>query len=107
MKEREIETEILVWLNKQPGCFAFKINQSGYFDGKNWRARNNGSLKGVADILGIWQKRPLAVEVKSVVGRLSQEQKNFLDKFMKEGGISITARSVEDVVKQLASLKAD
>jgi hypothetical protein len=101
MREGQIEIEILSWLNKQPDCMAFKINQSGYHDGTAWRKRTNGSLLGVADILGIWKQRPLAIEVKSESGRVSAHQERFIENYKKHGGIAFVARSLEDVIRQL------
>lgn len=58
-------------------------------------------MKGVADILGIYQGKPLAIEVKSKKGRLSEFQKTFLIRFHAQGGIAIVARSVDDVENRL------
>lgn len=58
-------------------------------------------LKGVADILGIYRGFPLAIEVKSARGKLSEHQAYFLDRWREAGGIAIVARSVEDVERGL------
>lgn len=102
MRERDIEIEILKWLNKQPEAFAFKVNQSGYHDGTGWRKRNNGSLRGVSDIIGIWKERPLAIEVKSKTGRPTKEQIFFLNHFASKGGLVLVARSLDDVKRFLS-----
>ena len=60
-------------------------------------------MRGTSDILGVWQGKPLAIEVKTPTGRLSQYQAIFLERFARAGGISIVARSVEDVAKVLLS----
>lgn len=67
-----------------------------------YRALNQfGAIKGVADILGIYNGRPLAIEVKTTRGVVSEFQKDFLIRFQAAGGISFVARSVDDVVKKL------
>jgi penicillin-binding protein-related factor A (putative recombinase) len=58
-------------------------------------------MRGVADILGIWNGRPLAIEVKTPTGKVSPHQKAFLDEWRKAGGIGFVARSWEDCVKEL------
>lgn len=103
MPEKFIEALILDWLRLQPNCFAFKVNQAGYFDPKKQKftTHKNRSIKGVSDIVGIWHGKPLAIEVKSRKGKLSEFQSEFLYKFAKAGGISILARSLDDVMNIL------
>lgn len=61
-------------------------------------------LKGSSDILGILDDgRFLAIEVKAPAGRVTQEQKDFLESIRKRGGVAFVARSVEDVVQNLAT----
>lgn len=83
--------------------FAFKVKNTGTYDQKLKRYRSTGAnfRKGVADILGIYNGRPLAIEVKSEKGRLSPEQKQFLHDWAAQGGIAIVARSPEDVALRL------
>ena len=47
--------------------------------------------KGIADILGIYQGRFLAIEVKKPGGRVSPEQVKFLQRVNDEGGIGFVA----------------
>jgi len=85
-------------------CFYFIHDSVGIFDPVKQRFRSNTNkhrMKGVADILGIWQGKPLAIEVKSARERLTPEQRLFLERFRAEGGISILARSIDDVEKAL------
>jgi len=83
------------------------VNHStGVFDptqGKFRKLNGFGQMRGTSDILGVWQGKPLAIEVKTPTGRLSQYQAIFLERFARAGGISIVARSVEDVAKVLLS----
>jgi hypothetical protein len=102
LKERDIEIQILTWVNQQPEAFLFKINQSGFFDGKAWRKRNNGSLNGVSDCLGIWKTKPLAIEVKKPGEKPSREQTAFMNHYIKMGGIAFCATSLEEVKSALS-----
>lgn len=103
MTEKEIETSILHWLNQQQGCFAFKVNTIGVFDEEigAYRKTSKFVLKGTADIIGIWKTKPLAIEVKNKNGRLSQEQKAFINKYIELGGIAFKVSSLEEVQRNL------
>lgn len=95
-----IKNAILSWLSSHPDIFAFPIDSTGIYDPVKKIFRKKHSIyhiKGVSDILGIYKGRPLAIEVKSKTGRLSDEQKYFLRRFEAAGGIAIVARSVQDV----------
>lgn len=63
------------------------------------------SSKGVADIIGIYKGKPLAIEVKRPGGDLSTIQFFWLDRFRKAGGIAIVACSIDEVQKQLSEVK--
>lgn len=101
-EEQRIENEILDYLAIND-IKAWKIKSVGTFDPKKLTFRRPGKRykKGVADILGIYKGKPLAIEVKSKTGRLSPHQKIFLMEWFKEGGIVIVARSVGDVEQSL------
>lgn len=60
-----------------------------------------GAEKGVADLLGIYNGMPLAIEVKTPKGRVSIHQERFLRRFAGHGGIAFVARSVDDVIENL------
>lgn len=60
-----------------------------------------GSPLGIADILGIYNGKMFAVEVKAPKGRLSPQQERFLNIIREQGGIAILAYSVDDVIRGL------
>lgn len=101
-KEKIIENHILAWL-KFKGIFSFKIKSMGTYDPKigRFRAPSPWYRKGVADILGIYKGKFLAIEVKTKVGKISPFQESFLKDVTEEGGIAIVARSVEDLENQM------
>jgi penicillin-binding protein-related factor A (putative recombinase) len=74
-----------------------------------WDAKSNafrrpgfGQRRGVSDILGIFNGRLLAIEVKTRTGRPSTHQISFIDDVKRHGGIAFIARSVDDVILHLA-----
>lgn len=74
---------------KKRGIFHWKVFQT------------LGCVKGVADIIGIYKGKFLAIEMKSATGRLTENQKIFLDRVTAEGGIAIMAKTLDDVIKGL------
>jgi hypothetical protein len=56
---------------------------------------------GVPDILGIYGGRFMGIEVKTFNGKLSDEQRAFIDRINAEGGIGFVARSIDDVIEHL------
>lgn len=98
LSERQIEKSILRFLNLN-NIMAWKTKTIGVYDSKKglYRTPPKDYRRGVADILGIYKGRPLAIEVKSKTGKLSEHQLDFLVEFSARGGIAVVARSIEDV----------
>ena len=59
------------------------------------------SEKGIADLIGIYEGKPLAIEVKGPRGKVSLEQEEWLKCFREAGGIAFVAYSPDDVIKEL------
>ena len=98
-EELEIEIQILTWLNKQAGCFAFKIETTGFYDTKNgfWRKRTHPFyVKGTADIIGMKNGVFFAIEVKSPEGVVSSDQLKFIKQVVKKKGYATVCRSLLD-----------
>jgi penicillin-binding protein-related factor A (putative recombinase) len=105
-REKEIENSILYYLSHLPECFVWKNNSTGIYDPvkKIFRkSSNKWVINGVSDIIGIYKGMPIFIEVKTpkTKNRLSIDQKFFLEKVIKMGGIGIVATSVDDVIAQL------
>lgn len=103
-KEKDIELEILIFLNSLPGCFAWKNKSMGTFNsarGTYLKNHHRFSEKGTSDILGIYRGYMICVEVKSRKGRLLPHQAIFLDKMTDHGAIAFVARSIDDVKAHL------
>lgn len=100
--ERLIQNSILKYLNSQ-GVFCWKINNGAVWNAKRNCYQANTTMKGVSDIIGVIPEdgRILAIEIKAPRGVVSEDQKWFLEKIKKDGGISFVARSIDDVQRQL------
>ncbi len=57
-------------------------------------------LKGKSDILGIYEGKFLAIEVKRPNGIVSEDQAYFIERINKEGGIAFIATCLEDVIEK-------
>lgn len=81
--------------------FFWRQNTTPIFDStkKIFRKMPQYSLRGVADIIMIFKGKTYFIEIKSPIGVLSKEQKEFQKKVEKEGCVYICARSVDDIVK--------
>lgn len=92
-----IKNQICHWLALYSKLFW--VQQAGKIPGRINRSRF--LRNGISDILGVWDGKMLAIEVKAPGGKLSNEQADFLDKVNLAGGIGFVAYSVEDVIKAL------
>ncbi len=88
MKERQI-TDAIRGLLKSLGIFHWK-NHGGPM-----------GAKGIADILGCYRGRLLAIEVKAPKGKVSYDQQRFIDNVNAAGGLAFVARSIDDVIAGL------
>lgn len=86
-----------------PDCLAWKNENVGVFDAAKgiYRRLSPHRMKGISDILGIYRGRMLCIEVKSATGRLSPEQKDFLERMDALGAIAFMARSLEEVLERI------
>ena len=97
VKEKTIEREILDYLRKKK-VFCFKINTMGVWDEKIKAYRKSPDvLAGTSDILGIYKKKFLAIEVKVPGKKPTELQRAFITKVIDEGGVGFAADSVEKV----------
>lgn len=111
-KEKDIENEILTYLNFKIGAFAFKINTGGFFDTKRKVFRKNTSrflLPGTPDIICMYNYEELPIlilfEVKSETGRQSADQKSFEQTINDFGGFYFLVRSVTSVEVALTQVR--
>jgi penicillin-binding protein-related factor A (putative recombinase) len=56
---------------------------------------------GVADILGCYKGRMIAIELKSPKGKATPDQERFLQNVNDAGGIGFVARTIDEVIEGL------
>jgi len=106
--ENKIQNEILEYLTEK-GILCWRNNNTGLFDPMSGKFRRKGKYQmlGISDIFAIAPDssvnpgRFIAIEVKSKIGKLSENQVIFIDNVNKEGGLAFMARSVDDVKEHL------
>jgi hypothetical protein len=100
--ETNIVSEILNKLNNAPGVFVWRQNTTGRMVKKeNNIVLTRPMLKGIPDIIGYYYGRFLCVEIKTAKGQLSVDQKAFLKKAIKDGGIGIVGSNWQEVARSL------
>lgn len=94
-----ITANIIRVVNAQPGCIAYRVNNTGIWDEAKQVFRKAHTEKGIPDIIGCLRGRSLWIEVKAGRDKLSQDQ--LLRKFEIEraGGLYFEARSTDGFLK--------
>lgn len=107
--EKDIENAILAALQTVKGCKAWKNQSVGIYDPtkKSFRRRSRYQIKGVSDILGIYKGKMICLEVKTKKGRLSPEQKSFLEEMQALGAFTACVRSVPEALAVLGLIDCD
>lgn len=90
--ESQIKKEIIAYL-KERGIWHYVQHQSSPYQ--------NVIKKGISDIIGIFQGRYLAIEIKDAKGLVRKEQKVFIEEVLEQGGVAFVARSVSEVKNKL------
>lgn len=107
VSESVIKRHIMQYLRLK-GIFAWVNVSGGIYDParKIFRKLNGfGMMRGTSDILGVYNGKMLAIEVKNVRGVVSEEQQYFIEQVTRHGGIAFVARSIEDVDRELSNGK--
>lgn len=87
MIEKAIQIKIIKYLKTVEDGYFFKVQQGKY------------SQSGISDIIGLWQGRFCAIEVKAKGNSMTPLQAMFQKTITACGGIAICAYDVEDVKK--------
>lgn len=99
MKESLLQDKIRLALGSVPGLCLWR-NNCGY-DGER-RVRYGVGSPGGADLIGVFNGRFVAVEIKTPTGRQSEDQKRFAELVAAKGGEYVILRSVEDAQRWVA-----
>lgn len=99
VKESDLQKQILDWLawNK---IFCWRNNTGAFMrEGHFYRFGKKGS----SDIFALKDGKLYAIECKATKGKLSTEQLEFLADVEKNGGVTIVARSLDNVLAKFKS----
>jgi len=87
------------------GGFSYRSSSVGVFDTKRMHFRA-AAKKGVADVIGCFKGRFIAVEIKIGTDRLSDEQEGFMRNIEHVGGKAIVAKDLEGFKEAWAKVVA-
>lgn len=106
MRENQIQDAIRLAVGKLPDVVVWR-NESGVAE-HHGRYVRYGLQKGSADLIGLLapQGRLLALEVKTPRGRLSEEQKLFLELVRGMGGFACVVTSAAEALLAIDRAKA-
>ncbi len=95
--ESDVQRSIRQALGLVPGLACWRNNTGVYFDKRNVPIRY-GLCVGSSDLIGLYQGRFLALEVKRPGGKLSPDQERFLALVTKLGGVAAVVHSAEEAL---------
>lgn len=102
MKESEIQKTILLYL-KARGILHWRCSLGGVRLAAGKVGRN--PMKGFPDIAGLYCKKFFTIEVKTKTGKLSEEQKAWVDRLQGQGVTCVIARSLDDVIEAMRAIE--
>lgn len=108
--EKDIQDAIIQWLGYQPSTFVWRQNAGmrvSEYKGTRHVFRA-ASVAGISDIIGVWNGKPLAIEVKRPGGKPTESQLQFLNDFARAGGIAMVVydvSQVQEVFNQITEAK--
>ena len=109
----QLESLIIEYLNLKGGCF-FKVSVTGRQVFKQHQVKDvvgrertmtehkyipSTTRKGVADIVGTYKGKAVAIEVKFSGDRLSDDQKKFRDDWQNSGGMHYVIKTFEQITE--------
>lgn len=96
-EEHAIQNAIRIALSEYATVFRANVGSGVTYDGRHFET---GLPNGFSDLFGFRHSdgKIFFIEVKTSSGRLSKDQKNFLEKMRNYGAIAGVARSVDDAL---------
>lgn len=108
MANRHVESDLvrdIINLLNLHGCVAVRFNNQPTMqvsNGKFVGYRKLANRRGISDVVAVAPNgRSIWIEVKTATGRLSDEQRLFLDDVHRCGSVAMVARSIDDVVAMI------
>lgn len=87
--------QVLRVINMQPGCFAFRVNNTGIYDPTKEIFRKAHTQKGISDIIAVVRGLSVFIEVKVGKDRMSEDQIRFKYETERAGGIYFECREID------------
>ncbi len=99
-EEHAIQNAVRIALSEYATVFRANVGSSVTYDGRHFET---GLPKGFSDLFGFRHSdgKIFFIEVKTPSGRLSKDQKHFLEQMRNYGAIAGVARSVDDAIKMI------
>lgn len=97
-EEHSIQNQIRLALNPYAVIFRANVGSGYTADGRYF---STGLPVGFSDLFGFRKSdgKAIFIEVKTKTGRVSEAQKNFIEKMQESGALAGIARSPEDAIK--------
>lgn len=99
-EEHAIQNAVRIALSEYATVFRANVGSGVTYDGRHFET---GLPKGFSDLFGFRHSdgKIFFIEVKTPSGRLSKDQKHFLEQMRNDGAIAGVARSVDDAIKMI------
>ncbi len=99
-EEHAIQNAVRIALSEYATVFRANVGSGVTYDGRHFET---GLPKGFSDLFGFRHSdgKIFFIEVKTPSGRLSKDQKHFLEQMRNYGAIAGVARSVDDAIKMI------
>lgn len=100
----QITTHLVLAINLQPRCVAYRINNVGVWDEAKQIYRKGNTQRGIFDISAIFRGRAVWIEVKAGRDKPSHDQLVFQQEVRGAGGIAEFVYSTEEGLKLITKL---
>ena len=99
-EEHAIQNAVRIALSEYATVFRANVGSGVTYDGRHFET---GLPKGFSDLFGFRHSdgKIFFIEVKTPSGRLSKDQKHFLEQMRNYGAIAGVARSADDAIKMI------
>ncbi len=100
----DVTQPVLVAVTALPGALFWRQNTGTFRTMDGRRVVSATSITGVADIMGVYRARPVAIETKTKTGPMRKTQTTFRGNWEKAGGLYFVVRSPEEALDALESI---
>lgn len=100
----DVTQPVLVAITALPGAIFWRQNCGTFRTMDGRRVVSATSIDGIADIMGAYRARGVAIETKSKTGPMRKTQKTFRENWERAGGLYFVARSPEEALAALETI---